>query len=367
MSLTIYRRHRDGCVHADDRISKQCRCPIWFTGTLSGKPYRKTAKTRNWKAAEATLKRLERGEEKPRKSLKDACALFISDCQARNYRPPTLNKMRFLAKTLQEFTGDVAVGDIEAQTLVSFRAEWKDAPITQKKKLERLRSMFNWFHDHDIIAKNPARGLKCALEHDTAVEPFSPEEQEKITDAAYRFAGTKLTSKQAPLHPNTGTFARFLLMTGLRITDAAMLTKDRIRGGSVFLYATKNKKPVMLPLPPDLAHELYAIPGHQLFRSPHGSTRGETVSDYWRDQLNKVFKHLDIQGHPHRFRHSLAVNMLNAGSSTEDVALVLGDSPMTVAKHYSAFVQARQERISREIQKTWPKPKLTLVEKKSGA
>jgi integrase len=367
MSLTIYRRHRDGCSHGDDRISKRCNCQLWFTGTLLGKPYRKSARTRNWKAAEQIKNRLERGDEKPRASLADACALFLSDCQARNYRPPTLNKAIFLAKTLQDFLGNVAAGDIEAPHLVNFRATWKDAAITQKKKVERLRSMFTWFHDHDIIAKNVARGLKCPLQHDTAVEPFSPEEQDKIIGACYRFAGIKIVPKQAPLHPNTGTFARFLLMTGLRITDAAMLSKDRLRGGSVFLYATKNKRPVMLPLPPDLVHELDAISSHQLFQSPQRSTRGETVSDYWRDQLNKVFKHLNIEGHPHRFRHTLAVNMLNAGSSTEDVALVLGDSPITVAKHYSSFVQTRQERINREIQKTWPKAKLTLVENKSGA
>ena len=105
--------------------------------------------------------------------------------------------------------------------------------------------------------------------------------------------------------------------------------------------------------------ELGEITTDPLFPSPAGSTRPETVSDYWRDQLIKVFKAAGINGgHPHRFRHSVAVNMLDKGSSVEDVALVLGNSPAIVTKHYSAFVQSRQERIDREIQKAWVEKKL---------
>jgi len=141
-----------------------------------------------------------------------------------------------------------------------------------------------------------------------------------------------------------------------------MITRDRIRDGRIFLYATKNKRHVTLPLPADLQKELEAITTDPLFPSPEGSTRPETVSDYWRDQLIKVFDAAGIKGgHPHRFRHSLAVTMLNSGSSTEDVALVLGNSPAIVAKYYSAFVQSRQDRIDREIQKAWMKPKLVRV------
>ena len=53
--------------------------------------------------------------------------------------------------------------------------------------------------------------------------------------------------------------------------------------------------------------------------------------------------------------------MLDAGSSVEDVALVLGNSQAIVAKYYSAFVQSRQERIDREIQKSWAVKKLVRV------
>ena len=357
--LSIYRRHREECPHAADRISSECRCGWWATGTLFGQPYRKSLKTRNKEAAERIIRKLEKGEadkQKPKAiALKDACNLFITSRENAGSRPPTMRKLKRITTTLQEFAGNRNLDEIDAVLLTRYTNGWKDAPITQQKKMERLRSLFKWFEDRDMIAKNPARGITITLEHETAVEPFEKDEQEKIIATAYRLSRTQEHEpKSLPVNPKTGTFARLLLSTALRITDAATLTKDRFQEGRIFLYATKNKKPVTLPLPPDLVNEIAAIPSDPLFPTPGGSQRPETVSDYWRDQLIKVFTAARIKGgHPHRFRHSMAVNMLNNGSSVEDVALVLGNSPAIVAKHYSAFVKSRQERINAEVKKTW--------------
>lgn len=359
--LTLWRRHRGKCPHKADRYFRKCRCAVWCDGVVDSKYIRRSLKTRSWERAGELAREIEDGKSKPRITFKEASDLFIADCEARKLQPGTIQKFKLLKRTLEEFAPKF-LKDIDGKLIRQFRASWKDAAITQQKKLERLRSMFRWFVEADLLAKNPAAGVKSPLTHETAVEPFSRPEQDKIIEAAYRLSGTRIKPKQAPLHPKTGTFAKLLLHTALRITDAAIITKDRIQGDRIFLYATKNKKPVTLPLPPDLVRELKEIESDPLFPSPAGSKRGETVSDYWRDQLAKVFDAAGIKGgHPHRFRHSVAVNMLDAGSSVEDVALVLGNSPAIVAKYYSAFVQSRQDRIDREIQKSWSVKKLVRV------
>jgi site-specific recombinase XerD len=43
--------------------------------------------------------------------------------------------------------------------------------------------------------------------------------------------------------------------------------------------------------------------------------------------------------HPHRFRDTLAVDMLTRGASPHDVAKMLGDTIETVEKHYTPFVR----------------------------
>jgi integrase len=49
--------------------------------------------------------------------------------------------------------------------------------------------------------------------------------------------------------------------------------------------------------------------------------------------------------HAHRFRHTLATDLLGRGASEQDVADVLGISPAIVRKHYGKWSQARQNRI----------------------
>lgn len=49
--------------------------------------------------------------------------------------------------------------------------------------------------------------------------------------------------------------------------------------------------------------------------------------------------------HPHRFRDTLAVDMLNRGASPDDVAKMLGDTIDTVERHYTPFVRELRERV----------------------
>ena len=49
--------------------------------------------------------------------------------------------------------------------------------------------------------------------------------------------------------------------------------------------------------------------------------------------------------HPHRFRDTLAVDMLARGASPHDVAKILGDTIGTVEKHYMPFIGELRERV----------------------
>ena len=49
--------------------------------------------------------------------------------------------------------------------------------------------------------------------------------------------------------------------------------------------------------------------------------------------------------HPHRFRSTFAVDMMNGGANALDVARLLGDTVETVVKHYLPFVKDMRERV----------------------
>ncbi len=53
------------------------------------------------------------------------------------------------------------------------------------------------------------------------------------------------------------------------------------------------------------------------------------------------------QANSHRFRNTLAVDLLCAGAGIYDVAQMLGDTVETVERHYAPFVPALRERVRR--------------------
>jgi integrase len=72
--------------------------------------------------------------------------------------------------------------------------------------------------------------------------------------------------------------------------------------------------------------------------------------------LAAVFDRAQVaNGHPHRFRHTLASEILGKGGTVEDAASILADSPATIRRHYAKWTpefQARQDRVTRMVHGT---------------
>jgi integrase len=143
-----------------------------------------------------------------------------------------------------------------------------------------------------------------------------------------------------------------LRYTALRISDVA-LAKDRIRRGEIYLRTMKNGKVVKLPVPSALQAALEALPDPRgagseskyFFWSGNGTTRSR-VRDA-TPTMAAVFKASAVAGaHAHRFRHTLATEILEADGACENAAEVLGNSPNIIRKHYAKWSRRRQERIS---------------------
>lgn len=75
----------------------------------------------------------------------------------------------------------------------------------------------------------------------------------------------------------------------------------------------------------------------------------------WRT-LAAVLKRSGVErAHPHRFRHTLASELLGKGGTLEVVAAILGDSPATIRRYYAKWTpeyQSRQDALIRTIQDT---------------
>ena len=60
--------------------------------------------------------------------------------------------------------------------------------------------------------------------------------------------------------------------------------------------------------------------------------------------MDAVFKRSGVEGaHPHRFRHTLASELLGKGGSIEKVAGILGDNPATIRRYYAKWTPEYQQ------------------------
>jgi site-specific recombinase XerD len=355
--LTIYRRHRKGCKFADDRISKKCHCPLWATNTLEGAAYRRSLKTRNWERADQIVRNVESGS-KPKlvaPTITEAVAQFTQDAEhGRKLSPATLKKYRVVLGQLEEFAAAKTVLRIDEVTVSfarEFRASWKDGAISSSKKLERLKAFFRFHVAAGWLQKNPAQAIAMPTLRQVPTLPFTKKEMESILKAA--------------TEPRWHALIQVLRWSGLRIGDAMKLTADKLQGSKLLLRTAKTGVNVFIPLPDFVVAELEALPkyGGYFFWKREGESKIDTAAGNARRSLREIFTDAGVKGgHPHRFRDNFSIGLLESGVPLETVAALLGHSdPRITARHYSPWVQSRQDILEKSVAAAWPKSQLAIV------
>ncbi len=114
----------------------------------------------------------------------------------------------------------------------------------------------------------------------------------------------------------------------------------------------KNGKPVQLPVHPEMQDALSKMRGDEyLFWSGAGNPKS-CVGD-WQRTLRRLGVIAGVHVHAHRWRHTFATQLLSKGVPVSEVAAILGNSPRIVEKHYSQWIQARQESLNAAVRETW--------------
>jgi integrase/recombinase XerD len=147
-----------------------------------------------------------------------------------------------------------------------------------------------------------------------------------------------------------------LRCSGLRISDAVTLLRDRVAGDKLFLYTSKAGTPVYCPLPDFVTEALdSAVLPHELYFFWTGQSKAKTVISHWQMELQKFFEKAEIKdGHAHRFRDTFAVELLLSGVPMERVSVLLGHRSIRVTeKHYAPWVRARQEQLEADVRRSW--------------
>ncbi len=353
--LSLYRRHTQQCKHrAKGREQLKCSCPIWCDGILDGKDFRKSLRTRDWQRALRKLVAIESPDAPVIKPIGEALAAFLAHCH--DLTEGTRRKYKNITQQLEAFCvaeNLESLFEIDIETLDRYRAHRKLSGTTSLKELQTLRQFFGFCLQRKWVKENPARGIAPPRNiKPPEVVPYNSREVAAILGACMDIGRTSYERLRAR--------AMILLLryTALRISDVATLSRDQIRDGHVFLRTVKTGGTVFLPVPPELQQALDRLPitrgvcgqPTHFFWNPATMSRRCVVGVAERS-LAAVFKKSTVpNARAHRFRHTLATEILTKGGTEQDVADVLGISAAIVRKHYAKWTPARQERISNLLQ-----------------
>jgi integrase/recombinase XerD len=185
--LAVYKRHSEDCPHKA-RSYRRCDCPCWAEGTVEGKYYRESLKTRSWtRATEIVREREDSGGEAVRRiTIEEATLAFVRDAEARGLRPPSVYKYKLLFKQLTAFADDKGlryITECDIETLRSFRESWPNKNFSARKKLEALRTFFKFVHESGWLSTNPAKVIKPPKTDDPPTLPYSKNEFERVLAA----------------------------------------------------------------------------------------------------------------------------------------------------------------------------------------
>jgi integrase/recombinase XerD len=369
--MRIYRRHGPKCRHhgTEDAFSKtNCRCPIYVDGGARGQGARSSMRTRDWARAESRLRKLEEAKEtgRPAVTVADACQAFLGDCRRRNLKRSTIRGYEKTLEHLRHFCADQEIGLIAevTQTVLLQFQNAREVPAdeeggrprpleasTVRKELETLRAFFRFQVDQDYAEQNFAKKLRPPKESRRPTMPFPQEDV-----AALLATAATLEDKNPLIRERTRMRAVAAILTmlysGLRISDVATLERGRVnlKDGRLLLRMEKTGEPVYVRLALPAIDALKSLPVEGVHFFWSGESERATVTGTLRRTIDRVCRKAGIEGHPHRFRDTFAVRMLEKGVPLDQVSILLGHTSVkTTEKYYAPWVRSRQKLLDQAV------------------
>lgn len=259
--------------------------------------------------------------------------MFLIRKQTEGKSERTIEHYRYILKSLLH-TLNMKVENITENDLFCYLAKYKQEKQVSNVYLDGLRlvfsSFFTWLSNKGYIQKNPTSGLEPIKIEKKIKKPYSDEELEKI--------------RQACTSERDRAIVEFLYSTGVRASELVALNRQDVDfyGKSLIVYGKGGKE-----------REVYLTATACLHLKEYIDSRTDENEALFvgirkpNDRLSvagleKITKDLGKEAgvehcHPHRFRRTMATNVLKKGAALEEVKVLLGHTKLDTTMIYCSI------------------------------
>lgn len=274
--------------------------------------------------------------------------------------PTTIAYYRGCLERFLAANGDSEVDEITHRDLVNFLADLNyqgKSQATLQAYWKTFKSFFTWCQDELKLATRPDAMIKCPQVPPPEIIPYTHDDIKALLRAA-AFTDPAITRGRKSFKMKRPTAARdismvmLMLDTGLRVSELGRLKiadVDLFDSGSVQVHAYrsgKKSRPRTVYISKRTAYQIHLYiterdkphPNEPLFLSTQRNPMG-------KDSIEGVIANLGKRArvpktHPHRFRHTFAIEFLRNGGDVFTLQRLLGHNSLDMVKRYLSISSA---------------------------
>ena len=257
----------------------------------------------------------------------DALEAFLNAKKVEGRSAKTLAHYKYVIERLIA-SANVPLGKIQVGHIRSFLSEEKDRGINDRT-LEGYRSVysscFGWLHTEELIRRNPCANLgkiKCVKKIRI---PFSSTDIELMREACRNLRDRAIIA--------------FLLSTGARISEVCALDRSNIDFQAMectVLGKGAKERTVYIDSVAGMLLQRYLADRKDGFPALFCGKGTERLTPGGvRMMLKQIEAASGVENiHPHRFRRTLATNLINHGMQLQEVSEILGHTNVNTTMEY---------------------------------
>ncbi len=251
----------------------------------------------------------------------------IAESTLQRYAYENRKLIQFLGKSLPEIT------TYDLRFYLSYRRE-KGKTKVSNRTLDGIRrcysSFFGWLTAEGLIRRNPCAAIKQIKYRKEVKKPYTATEMEKLRMACKNIRDLALLD--------------FLYCTGCRVSEVAKLDIDDV--DFEYMECTvlgKGNKERTVYLSEVAGLHLKEYLSTRIDNSMALFT-GKGTERLGKNGIEVILKRIGKKAgvtnvHPHRYRRTLATNLLDRGMNIQDVAVILGHADLKTTQVYCYISQ----------------------------